>query len=264
MNLTIVLTLLVCVAAIFALVFQKKANEALKEKKQVEEAKTSLENKLELLRKDMSRAREDLARKTKELGETREMTKTKLKREALKSQDDSTVETHIDAEQDERAKLAVDAMQMQLHAAQEDAKHAEQLAYKRLQDDFLKREAVIKNELKKVETELNLTKRDLQKKKRPPQLGDLTLQLESLPPDVVSELARLYRKSEQHEQLHAVSQGKIKMSKEKYNELQKRYFAVCRELALAVSQTGETPITDEDAKKVAESIILSDQETATH
>lgn len=68
-------------------------------------------------------------------------------------------------------------------------------------------------------------------------------ELQQLPETVLPQVARVYRKAEQNEQLLALGRGKLQLVQERLGELQKRYFTVCRELALATNppdQNGET------------------------
>ena len=70
------------------------------------------------------------------------------------------------------------------------------------------------------------------------------IDLDTLSPVLLNELARLHRKAQQNERLHAMVQGKLQMSGEKFQELQRKYFSVCRELALT---TGSNAVVEEKA-----------------
>ena len=70
-----------------------------------------------------------------------------------------------------------------------------------------------------------------QQKQQQEQQKELPLDLQKLPQHVLPELARVYRKAQHNEQLVALTRSKLHMAQEKHNDLQKRYFSVCRELA---------------------------------
>jgi hypothetical protein len=74
-----------------------------------------------------------------------------------------------------------------------------------------------------------------------------------LAPPVVQELARYYRKSEELERLYNVTQGQVQLAQDRILELQRRYFAVCREMAVAAG--GAATISDDDARKTAEALL---------
>ena len=83
-----------------------------------------------------------------------------------------------------------------------------------------------------------------------PDIPGSGLDLKALPTEVVQELARYFRKAEHFEKLHGVVQGQLQLAQDRFNEQQKRYFAVCRELAVVA---GKTPGSDLEARTIAES-----------
>lgn len=94
-----------------------------------------------------------------------------------------------------------------------------------------------------------------QKKQQEEQQKDLPMDLQKLPQHVLPELARVYRKAQHNEQLLALTRSKLHIAQEKNSELQKRYFSVCRELAMHSSQSegsNEAP-QKQDLKQVEES-----------
>jgi len=60
-----------------------------------------------------------------------------------------------------------------------------------------------------------------------------------VPAPVVQELSRYYRKGDEFERLYNMSQGKIQLANDRFQELQKKYFAVCRELAVVAEGANE-------------------------
>ncbi|MDA0712637.1 MAG: hypothetical protein O2897_01445 [bacterium] len=71
-------------------------------------------------------------------------------------------------------------------------------------------------------------------------------------------MAKMLRKLDNYEKMYGVTQGKLQMSQERFSEMQKRYFAVCRELALAVGSDEKTD--DVEARNIAENIIITSDE----
>jgi len=90
--------------------------------------------------------------------------------------------------------------------------------------------------------------------KRKASIKNLSTDLEQLPEDVIIELSRLVRKSEQFENLYSFAHGKLKLSQEKFTELQKRYFAVCREIAL-ITGVEKAGMSDDSARAAAEKLV---------
>ena len=113
-----------------------------------------------------------------------------------------------------------------------------------LQENIENEKNLVKTELEQThESQLNIIKQDvtslneeiknLKKAKHDLEVSiPAKINLEQLPQEAVHEIARFYRKANQYEKLYSVLSGKLNLSQEKYNELQKKYFEVCRELAL--------------------------------
>ena len=110
--------------------------------------------------------------------------------------------------------------------------------------------------LKKTLEELRMSKK---KEAERPEIPGTTLDLKGLPTEAVQELARYFRKGEEFERLYAVAQGQLQLAQDRYLEMQRRYFAVCRELALAA---GVQPQSDDEAKRAAEGVVAGTDQAA--
>jgi chromosome segregation ATPase len=109
-----------------------------------------------------------------------------------------------------------------------------------------------KNDLQKTLQELRVAVKKYEERPGVPGSG---LDLKALPVEAVQELARYYRKGEDYEKLYRLSQNQIQLAQEKSLELQRRYFAVCRELAVAAGRP--TSATDQDVHQFAQSVLAA-------
>jgi hypothetical protein len=233
-----------------------------------------LEKKLADARAEIAAAKEETQRKQKQLEEARDEAKKKLARagrkaereeEAAKGPDPrdveiaglkkglSSLESQLNA-----AKRDVDKAQSDLDRVRADAKADVEGAAKG-RDVERSRTSTLSEEnaaLKKTLEELRMSKK---KEAERPEIPGTSLDLKSLPPEAVQELARYFRKGEEFERLYAVAQGQLQLAQDRFLELQRRYFAVCRELALAA---GAQPQSDEEAKKLAEGAVAGSDQAA--
>ncbi len=110
--------------------------------------------------------------------------------------------------------------------------------------------------LRRTLEELRASKR---KDNERPDVPGTSLDLKALPSDAVQELARFFRKGEEFERLYHVAQGQTQLAQDRYLELQRRYFAVCRELALVA---GVNAGSDGEAKQAAEGLVKGTDQVA--
>jgi hypothetical protein len=69
----------------------------------------------------------------------------------------------------------------------------------------------------------------------------------------VQELARFFRKGEEYERLYTVAQSQLQLEKDRFLELQRRYFAVCREMAIQAGLPAN--MTDADIKSRTDELV---------
>lgn len=73
---------------------------------------------------------------------------------------------------------------------------------------------------------------NIEVEKKIKQLPNSDLDFTTLPSNVVMEMIKFYKRAKQYERLYGLTRGKVQLAQERYFDLQRRYFAVCRELAL--------------------------------
>lgn len=237
-----------------------------------------LEKRIDELRAELTTAKEEASRKQKLLEEVREEAKKKLRRDGKKADRTSVEEEQKGTGMDPRdveiqglkkglASIESQLNQMKTELAQKtaeldqlrgDAKGATEGATQARDEERNKSRSLAEenSNLKRTLEELRAAKR---KDSERPELPGTALDLKALPAEAVQELARYFRKGEEFERLYAVAQGQVQLSQDRYQELQRRYFAVCRELALAA---GQKPATDAEAKSAAEGVVAGTDQLA--
>jgi chromosome segregation ATPase len=261
MDLTLVFGTLFVVCAVVLMVVSANSRSAAKRLKDAETAKLGAETKLSTMRQEMGSLREDLLKKAKALDESRDAAKKKLRKEAQKGNrgeaagdEDGLKQGGDDAATQELRKM-ISALEMQLAAMKTETQkewNLEKIALLKEQatavDNLNSKIAALEGEREKL-TSL--------RQKRRKDLADLKIPVETLSDDVVDEMARLYRKAEQFEALNGMARGKLQLAQERYADLQKRYFAVCRELALGATNAS---VTDAAAASVSDDVIAEQAE----
>jgi hypothetical protein len=235
----------------------------------------ALEKKIDELRTELTTAKEETQRKQKLLEEVREEAKKKLRRDGKKA---DRVEEQKGTGMDPRdvemqgLKKGLASLESQLNQAKAelaqktaelehlsgDAKGAVEGAV-HAQNEERDRSRTLAEENSNLKRTLEDLRTAMRKDTERPDVPGSTLDLRALPPDAVQELARYFRKGEEFERLYAVAQGQVQLSQDRYGELQRRYFAVCRELALAA---GAKPGTDAEAKSAAEGLVTGSDQLA--
>jgi uncharacterized membrane-anchored protein YjiN (DUF445 family) len=232
--------ILVLNAALLALIFQVSNQRAKNLNAELVHARTTqqnVENKLATLKQELSSLKEDNAKKNKQLEEMRDISKRRLRKDAQK-QDMTENETMTQTNSAPSFELALQTVQQQAEEA-----HKEELA---------KMKAHYQERIAKLEAQIGQRKQNADKSKKSLE-GNVQVAVESLPEEVVLEMGRLLKKSEHAEKLLGATRGKLQMSQERFAEMQKRYFGVCRELALASGQA--LAMTDEEIRNQAEDLV---------
>jgi DNA repair exonuclease SbcCD ATPase subunit len=257
MSLLAVLLILVMAAAILssiACMNKAKTTQALLSKEQSERA--TLEEKFSSIKKEYSSMKEDLSKKSKLLEEARDLSKRRLRKEGIKanSEADSNTDSVVDPEI-ERLRSALEAMKSQLSSMQAQNNLETNRARVESKAEFEQELSLHKEEISKLNEQLGRRKQEADKQKRTLKQSLPAIDIDSLSEDTAKEIVRLLRKSENYEKMYAASQGKLQLSIERFTEIQKRYFAVCRELALAVG--GEPNANEEQSRNIAEDIVAA-------
>ncbi|MBI5493683.1 MAG: hypothetical protein HY904_01575 [Deltaproteobacteria bacterium] len=80
---------------------------------------------------------------------------------------------------------------------------------------------------------------------------------------VVDELRRFYKRAVNAEKVLALTDGKLELAQDKLEETQRRYFAVCRELALAALNSQKpADISDQEAARLAMDMVAASEEAS--
>jgi colicin import membrane protein len=228
-----------------------------------------LEKKLADVRAELTSARDEVQRKAKQLEEAREQARLKAKREGKKAEEQKT-----DGKADPRdveiqsLRKGMAALESQLNAIKRDAAQQDQSAAERAERTSAsvaeaekraaaekERRATLEREagdLRKTIDELRAT---IKKADARPDIPGSALNLKELPPPVVQELARYFRKGEEFERLYTVAQSQLQLEKDRAVELSRRYFAVCRELAVQAGLPATA--TAADVQKTADAVLAA-------
>lgn len=249
-------------AMLFAFLKLREANARLAE---VTTSGQSVEGRLTELRKELGAARDDAAKKSKALEEARAEAKKKARREGKKMQRqdetaaDETTPGTDSGEEVARLKQAISGLEQQIkdllregemkaETASSDAASVE------LRNQLEAQLKAAREETKAVQRTLDDLRESVRKKAEDrPDVPGTAVDLKALPTEAVQELARYFRKAEEFERLYGVAQGRLQLAQERAQELQKRYYAVCRELALMSG--GSHVGSDEEARQAAESVV---------
>lgn len=223
--------------AIMLIISGRQSSAHLKNLLKTEQERTlKLQQKIQSSQEEYRKNKEELERGKEALREARELSKKKL-RKADNSQQipEDTMMDNINNKVIEDSKKAVMAMESQIEQLKSEQNKSEELIRSELQSQSQH----LESELKK---KIVLLEEELKKQKKLMRPEGHKINLKTLPDEAASEFARVYRKAEQHERLHGIARAKLQLAQEKFSDLQRRYFEVCRELALAASQNNkQTP-----------------------
>jgi len=229
------------------------------QKPSLDKASPSSTKELEAARSEVGQLKTELQKKQKAIDDLKDEAKKKARREGVKAAKEGEGDAVGDKSESadvKKLKAAAQALEQQIAELTKDksraVKEAEQAIRDRLQGELDKAKA----EAKKLEVTLDELRASIKKKSEArPDVPGSGLDLKSLAPEVVQELARYYRKGEDLERLYAVTQGQLQLEKDKLADVQRRYYAVCRELAVAAAGPSERPLSDDEAKAVAERVV---------
>lgn len=229
----------------------------------------SVEGRLDELRKELGAAREDAARKAKALEEVRAEAKKKARREGKKMQrenetdaEESPVSSSGEAREEvTRLKHAISGLEAQLTELKAEAARSAAEVREALKGEYEGKLKAARDELGAVQKTLDELRESIRKKAEDrPDVPGSAVDLKALPADAVQELARYFRKGEEFERLYGVAQGRLQLAQERTQELQKRYYAVCRELALLTGNVDGK--SDEEVRKIAEGAVNRSDEAS--
>lgn len=223
--------------------------------KQAQEKSIQLEQKIEISRNELRKSKEELEREKNALRDARELNKKKLRRQSSfeTNLQTSTHEANmINKELDDKEKVIL-AMEAQIEQLKKEQVHNEENVRTRLSEEWNKKEHDKNLEMAELKKKITDLQEELKKQKRLMRPEGNKIDLKTLPDEAASEFARVYRKAEQHERLHGIARAKLHLAQEKFTELQKRYFSVCRELAVLAGNKAD--LEPKEAREIAEKIV---------
>ncbi len=239
-----------------------------------DDALKATEKKLTEARAELSSQKEKVAAKQKELDELKEINRTKARREGKKEQSAAQTEAAVKGADPRDVEIqslrkGMAALESQLNGlkrdtASRDAADTSVAQRANSEVEGAKKAAETEREqrqrlsdengsLKKTIDELRAA---IKKVDARPDVPGTALNLKELAPPVVQELARFFRKGEEFERLYTVAQSQLQLEKDRTLEIQRRYFAVCRELAVVAGMSKTASETDAVAR--AEAVMDGD------
>lgn len=255
MAVIIVLSIVVAVAGLLLMSQMARVTKMKKLLSEEQDRCLRMEKKIEASQADLKKNSSELERRRTELQEARELIKKKDKQKALALQNinltgDTNMSDQKILEENQRTIAALESTieEMKRQNAEE-IKVAKAGMNTEIEKELHRKD----EELAKLKKELADAQEESKRQKKLMRPQGAKIDLKALPDEAASEFSRVYRKAENHEKLHGIARAKLHLAQEKFATLQKRYFAVCRELALAVGQDKE--IEPIKAREIAEEII---------
>lgn len=260
---TIIIFAVVVALAIMVVVSQRQSVTKMKDLLRSAQDKTiQLEQKIDSSREELRRNREELERGKSALKDARELSKKKLRRHAEQDNQKSeneAVMTNMTMDDNQRALSALEA---QIEQLKKDQGQNEDAIRQTMAEEFNKKQQANMQEMGEFKKKIADLQEELKKQKRLLRPEGNKIDLKTLPDEAAGEFARIYRKAEHHERLHGIARAKLHLAQEKFTDLQKRYFSVCRELAVAVGKNEN--IAPNEAREIAEEIVAEHAHDADH
>jgi DNA repair exonuclease SbcCD ATPase subunit len=230
--------------------------------RQAQEKTLQLEQKVEASREDLKKNKDELERGRSALSEARELNKKKLRRQAEQDHQNSDNEASMTNKMIDDSQMALNALEAQIEQLKKERGQGEELIRTQVEQEFNKKLEATTKEAGDLKKKISELQEELKKQKRMLRPEGNKIDLKTLPDEAAGEFARLFRKAEQHERLHGIARAKLQLAQEKFTDLQKRYFSVCRELAVSVGKNEDIDV--KEARDVAEKIVVEhEQESAT-
>lgn len=252
MEIVIVLAV-VLVIAIMMIVSQRQSVTKMKDAlREAQNKSLQLEQKIDASRDELKRNREELERGKNALKDARELSKKKMRR--FKDQENETFEKEAPMTiSNNDDSLAISALEAQIEQMKGETNKNQETLRAALEDEFKKKLDLSREDIEGYKKKISELQEELKKQKRLLRPEGNKIDLKALPDEAAGEFARVYRKAEQHERLHGIARAKLQLAQEKFADLQKRYFSVCRELAVAVGKKED--ISPVEAREVAEAMV---------
>lgn len=258
----VIVLVVVAAIALMAIISQRQSAQKIRGLlHQAQEKALQLEQKIEASREEMKRNKEELERSKNALVEARELNKKKLRRQAEQDHQNSDNEAAMSTKMMDDNQMALNALEAQIEQLKKDRGQGEETIRAQLEQEYNKKLEAATKDAGDLKKKINELQEELKKQKRLLRPEGNKIDLKTLPDEAAGEFARLYRKAEQHERLHGIARAKLQLAQEKFTDLQKRYFSVCRELAVAAGK--DEHIDLKEARDVAEKIVVEHEKEHT-
>ncbi|MCA9506909.1 MAG: hypothetical protein KC505_00630 [Myxococcales bacterium] len=256
----IVFVVVVALALMAIVSLWQAANKDKKLLRQAQEKTLLLEEKIGDSRKELKKSKEELERAKTALVEARELTKKKLRRQKEHDHHSNNDKEAVMTEKimNEDNDKALSALESQIEQLKKEQEQSEELIRAQCEQELNKKLEAAHSESDELKKKVNELQEEVKKQKRLLRPEGNKIDLKTLPDEAAGEFARLYRKTEQLERLHGAARAKLLLAQEKFTDLQKRYFSVCRELA--VSAGNDENIDLKEARDVAEKIVVKHEQ----
>lgn len=258
----VIVLVVVAAIALMAIISQRQSAQKIRGLlRQAQEKALQLEQKIEASREEMKKNKEELERSKNALVEARELNKKKWRRQAEQDHQNSDNEASMTNKMIDDSQMALNALEAQIEQLKKERNVGEDLIRTQVESEFNKKLEATAKEAGDLKKKISELQEELKKQKRMLRPEGNKIDLKTLPDEAAGEFARLFRKAEQHERLHGIARAKLQLAQEKFADLQKRYFSVCRELAVSVGKNEDIDV--KDARDVAEKIVIEhEQENA--
>lgn len=259
----VIVLIVVAAVALMAVMSQRQSVNKMKDiLKQTQDKTLQLEQKLESSRDELRKSKEELERNRNALSEARELNKKKLRRKEQDFSNNDNEAAMTNKMMDDN-QMALNALETQIEQLKKEHGQNEEAVRVQCEQEFSKKLEASNKEAAELKKKISELQEELKKQKRLLRPEGNKIDLKTLPDEAAGEFARVFRKAEHHERLHGIARAKLQLAQEKFTDLQKRYFSVCRELAVLAGKNEE--IDQNAARDVAEKLVLDhEKEHGSH
>lgn len=214
----------------------------------LERSKSDLESKLQVARDSASKSKLELQKKEQSLTELREQTKAKLRKfgqkiDAAHEQDPAEQVNDITS----HLEKTISALKLQLEQAEKNQEVAIKAAINEHDQSRKAEISTLNNAISQAKQEAQKIRTKLDGVKSSSHLNDLGIKVEELPVELVKEISYLHTQAQNNHNMCTVLQGKLNLMSDKYSEMQRKYFDVCRQLAMTLGGKEQPEAAQESA-----------------
>lgn len=258
----LIIAAVIAVIAIMFVIAERRAVINMKNKlRDAQENTIKLEQKITESRNNLKKSKDELEQQKNALQDARELSRKKLKKQALADNDQPSLpnEAMMNDKAFEDNQKAIKAMEEQVEQLKKEKARTEDDIRASLAVEMSKQESEKDKEIESLKKKFASLEEELKSKKKLLRPEGIKIDLSTLPDEAAGEFARVYRKADHHEKLHGIARAKLHLAQEKFAELQKRYFSVCRELAM-LSGNKDDSLEPSQVRDIAEKMVSEHKE----